>query len=503
MAAVGNLVLGHYARSTTDQNAAKALNYAEAAMNAQVQKISANLGKVQTQWGGTIGTPTWGNATYSSTLNTANNRFYAGSNNPYPVDTLFGGFLPLNSANGDYSVAWVQPAPLNLYNNDPNNPQYIYGQARINGVMRTVRAKAGSEGIFDTYALYGIKNLALGGNSVSIIGAAGTNGTVTSGDNDKTDNGLTQIVLAGPTAQNGTNSPTAANFNGITAPSATTQATTEPFPTIFQLANDIATSLKDRAAINNQTAAPFPAYAGESGFLNNNGIRNFNSTFNDNATSSDYRSTAWSGIIIKPDGKKEWDGTSTPNGSMPINGGISQSLFLIGRPWGSNFYMTGININAGGTIAVDLTRGPVNLWIESDATGGDSITGNFEVSGSNQFRIYYRNPNATQSNLNRGVLTLAGGGSSAINVNAYIYVYDRTVYTASPADPTPLGTEFGRFTITGSVYITGSVIAYEPSTVSGTVTINLPTNPGASAGEGILFYGLTSPWQEYDPVRGY
>jgi hypothetical protein len=85
-----------------------------------------------------------------------------------------------------------------------------------------------------------------------------------------------------------------------------------------------------------------------------------------------------------------------------------------------------------------------------------------------------------------------------MNVQAYIYVYDKYIYSGESS----IGSPFGTFDATGNVAINGSVIAYNIPALNGTVTITLPSNPGAQPGEGLLFYGITSPWQEIDPVRG-
>src|SRR3712207_4893373 len=53
-AGIGTLVIGHQVRARTEQDAAKALNLAEAALNYQIQRItSAGVGGVQNRYDGT------------------------------------------------------------------------------------------------------------------------------------------------------------------------------------------------------------------------------------------------------------------------------------------------------------------------------------------------------------------------------------------------------------------------------------------------------------------
>jgi type II secretory pathway pseudopilin PulG len=334
-AAIGSLVVSHLNRAYTDRDAAKAMNYAEAALNAQVQRISANLGGTQVKLdsaSSNLATATYG-------VDPVNDP--AGTWYPIGTKTPTSGYLPgVDAARGDYVRAWVWPSPLKIYNPDPTNIQYIFGSARINGVTRTVRAKSGSQGIFDTYALFGVSNMTLGSN-ITINGALGTDGTLSSSNGII--QGATSAVLAGPAASN----VVGGGSKAITSPTLTTQPTAEPFPTIYDLANDVATGAKQF------TGASVPPYAGT--ITTNNGIRNFTSS-NDNlsATMTDNTGVGTSG--------------SPADGSVPSG----STLKLPGKKWGANYYMTGISVS--GSLNVDLTDGPVNLWIDSTATYGDSIT---------------------------------------------------------------------------------------------------------------------------------
>ncbi len=455
---IGTLVIGHFGRSRTDQDAAKALNLAEAALNFQVQKINANLGKTQTPYDGTnIATATYGVDSDGNTLTRWPNEYPVGTTNPMS--------FRLALASGETCTSWLDPSPLNLYNNDPANAQYLYGQGTVNGVTRVVRAKGGAKGIFDDFAMFAMDRANLsGGSQLTVVGTAGGNGFINNPSNSAN---ISALLLAGPDAS-----------TNITSVPVTYSPAPMPYPPITGIANDAAKGIQDWPDDPNLTDDA-PSYGGTIPI--NQGILNFSGSNNDRAF-SDYRPT-----------DPTWNGMN-PNGLIPLGGTVANgyTLTLKGKPWGSNYYLNGIDIR--GDIVADLSQGSINLWIDSNKATGDSISGRFSAIGNtqNQFRIHYRNQN-NLTNANRGILTLGGGGST-LNIAAMIYVYD--VY------PYPGGNPFGAVTMLGNINMEGSLIANNIDN-RGSVSITHPSNPGAQRGEGILFYGLQTPWQEYSPVRGY
>ena len=60
----------------------------------------------------------------------------------------------------------------------------------------------------------------------------------------------------------------------------------------------------------------------------------------------------------------------------------------------------------------------------------------------------------------------------------------------------------GKVELNGGSTYNGSIIAYDVPKGNGNATINYPSNPGLSLGEGMLFYGWADPWHEVNPPRG-
>ncbi|MES2461708.1 MAG: hypothetical protein V4671_14080 [Armatimonadota bacterium] len=212
-AGIGTLVIGHYNRVTRDQDAAKALNYAECALNYQVQKLSVAIAGTA----GTIPASNFGTSE-ASPLVVAN---IAPASPAGPLNSD----LPLPVA-GDICTAWVTNVPqvLGVYKFDPYATNYeIYGKATVNGVTRYVRAKlGGGKGIFDDWAVFGDRGVEMIGN-MEVVGVVGSNGTIQINGSARADG---QAVY-GATAATDPNFP-AAYF-----------AAPIVLPTITEIANDI------------------------------------------------------------------------------------------------------------------------------------------------------------------------------------------------------------------------------------------------------------------------
>lgn len=441
-AGVGTLVVSHYERATADQDAAKALQYAEAALNFQVQRINANVLKGQIAYDG-------------SNLNEATYSVYDIANNTgrkYPVqlrgynfgvpagrDPILNDFLRLRQ--DDECTSWVYPN-LDLYN--PNqfvyNPnQFVYGQATINGVTRTVRARGGGFGVFDKFTVFGI-------NTLDIDSPSGSGGVVT-----------------------------------IDVPSGRNTDYNIAWPSITKIANDHATYIR---AFYNGTDAPY-----KNTISTDDGIKNFAAS-NDNDRVPNLPLDG----VFKPREEGE------PGEDVPM----SLTVTLIGTPYGANYYLPKLEISTSDdddaevTIKADVSKGPVNLWVDS-TNPEDTITGNVKISASDgddstKFHIYYSNSDPTK------MLTIGGPGEddeADMKIDAMIYAYDTL-------GSTPIETGWVRIHTVdddGSILINGSVVANKVE-LGGNVTIKRKPNNGVDVGEGVLFYVLRPTWQEYQPARG-
>lgn len=454
-AGIAILVLAHSEHAHSDQDAARALDAAECGLNYQLQRIYATTDQTQVAYNG-------------SNLESAT---YALAANPLPVQNkLYGGtasnlnsFLGLNTANSpaDYCKAWIQ------YAADPTGTQpldltssadlYITGQARVNGVTRTVRAKAGAGGLFQQWAIFGVQSINIGGNfsvtptSGSTVGIVGSDGTI---NISKPQNVGGQIVY-------GTGSPSSGlpySYGG--------RAVT--LPTIDDLANAAYLAGGYTASLNN-------------------GIAKF-STANDNLAYGQVTSGGKTLVAMPTNGV--------------LSGSLSYPIYLVGKGTTpdkvANYYLTSLN-GSNVTILANVSNGPINLWVNNTSTGNaalDKIQGNINIvsytaldasgnpvlnlQNSKLFHIYYSNQN--------GSMTFAGGGSTQ---NIYAMFYDYNLFN---------GVASGTINVTGTVTVNGAVYA---SAIGGTgsFAVNYPTNVSITDGAGIYF-GLRSPWQEVTPIRG-
>ena len=477
-AGTGTLVLGHQVSARTEQDAAKALNLAEAALNYQIQRITAaGLHGAQSQYDGTNAATASYGAPPSSLWPVPKWSTTRGNPQPLPIPgTLLThggkslhGYLDLKGVNtgdgsGDVWIAWVSPA-LDTYN---NSPQGIYGAATVNGVTRVVRVKGGAgddfegaRGIFDEYALFGIIGVRFNG-SLTSNRPIGSNGAITLGGSSS----VAGVSLYGPNASvSGGNYPTPQTYPNPIA-----------WPAITTIANQVA------AGLDSYAGADKPAYYRD--LSTTNGIRNFGPRplgSNDNALASRKRPHETS-----------WTGGLPPNGNLPPQ---ADNIRLVGKPWGTNYYLTRFEHTMD--IAADIKDGPVTLWIDVDEGGPTNLNAGsniraynsasnpnaddslLSVNDAKQFKIYYRNP--------AGHLTING----ATQFYALFYAHD-------VVDGTPVGT----IKLAGNATYNGAIIAYSILQGNGSVLINFPPNDGLSFGEGLLYYGSQGVWQEVNPVRG-
>ena len=479
---IGNLVLGHLQSATTDRDAVRALHLAEIGLNFQAHRISSRMDRSPQSYNGSNA----GTATYGTEAN------------PLPITDLLPtsvkDLFRLDPGDTFSSRTWVYPR-LNLYNRKADSSQWLYVEAVVNGVKRTFRVRLSTIGVFDQWACFGIDTLYMRGNGISVSGpgtanrfinaAIGTNRLVRIAGNP-----IIEPAVLGTITLHGVNPATAevpSRLWDVSVPYKYPVA----WPTITEIANQEAGYCK-----HDYPGADPPSYRGS--LSESSGIANFTSN-NDNAAFAVCRRNA--------------DQSTLP---FPANGAIPQgaTLHLRGQGYGANFYMTGLKVGGdNGTLTVDVANGPVNLWIDSSNTGIDDIAASITVmegtepaTSPDQFHIYYRN-------VKGGRLRLNGQASGGIAIAGMIYSYDNDEgddddandYTDDYDDPRTCGT----IELVGDVTVDGSLIAGTLDLGSLTppghtdITVRLADNSGASPGEGLLYFGFTTPWYEIDPVRGH
>ena len=473
-AGIAALTLGHLTRARTDADAAKALDMAESAFNFQVQRIFSTLDETQVAYNGSNAQ----GATYGllAAPLPATDKTYNGGGTT--LNTTFLGLnLTGNAATTDYAVGWIQyPADatrgLDLTSSED---VYIYGEGRVNGITRRIRAKAGAGGTFDRWAVFGDTAVDIGGSfSVTPTAETSTDGKVgIVGSNTLIDINKDTEAVGGQIIY-GTGVPDPGfpyAYGGRSAELATI--------------NELATA----AYRVGSTAGYYPASATETVEVFRGASAS--ATNNDNYTMATANGAAMSatGVIGNNDYPIKLRGRSTTQAA--------------------NFFMTrldGSNIR----IYVDVSTGPVNLWISNTATNAqanDQVQGNIDIVAYDQWDTANNRPllypvNENEKNLNNakkfhiyysnqhGSMGITGGGSTQ-NIYAMLYAYN--VFGSPPVAK-------GTIDVAGTVTVNGAAYA---SVVggNGNFQVNYPTNAGIGDLSGI-FFALRSPWQEVSPVRG-
>jgi Tfp pilus assembly protein PilX len=364
MAAVGNLVIGHNVRARTDQDAAKALNLAEAALNYQVHRItSTGLSGTQVKYNGSTGSwgvppsvatwpvPKWDlNPGTAKPLPVPANLITVGTKNLHPYLNLTG--VNTGDGTGDVWVSWVSP-DLNLYD---GSGQDLYGAATVNGITRVVRGKGGAVGIFDKNALFSMTSLSFRGN-LYVNGTIGTNGR-------------RPWSGAPPSWKPSSNTERVAPPQLATVtpliPAPTQYPNEQVWPTITSIADGVA------QALTTYTGGDKPAYY--SGIPTTNGILDFSAN-NDNSLGT-------------------YQADKIPVTPLPTNGNITttaKTIRLVGKPWGANYYLTDFGGNVD--IAADISGGPVTLWINVSPASTSPIN----INSGSRVRAYNATTNPTVS----------------------------------------------------------------------------------------------------------
>ncbi|MES2461580.1 MAG: hypothetical protein V4671_13430 [Armatimonadota bacterium] len=457
-AAIASLVLSHNNRARSDQDALKALYAADAALNYQTQRIFATTGLTQVGYNSV--TPNVEAATYGLRAS------------PIPVTgkTVNGTATTLNApsflnltGSTDYCRCWIEypTDPTTLLDLTTASAVYVYGQASVNGAVRTVRAKAGANGLFDKWAVFTNGVMDVGGSlsvtplTGSTLGIVGSNTFI---DISKDTDSVGGQVIYG---------------TGV------------PDPDFPYTTGGKAVEL---TSINELATAAY--LAGGYASTGQTGIAKFSAN-NDNLTLGTFSQGQNNTVAMPANGNP---------GSYPLR--IQGKTQVTGQPQKvANFYLTRLD-GSGVTIWADVSRGPINLWVNNTATNNqadDSLQGNVDIvaysawdtannrplqtlNDAKKFHIYYSNQ--------AGSLRITGGGSTG-NIFAMLYAYN-TFSTA----PTVAGT----IDVAGSVTVNGAAYM-QTLTGTGNFQVNYPTNVSIADGAGILF-GLQTPWQEYNPVQG-
>lgn len=478
-------LIAHHSRARVEQDSARALEMAESALNYQIQRIYANL----------AGTPT---AYNGSNVDSA---IYGLRAAPIPITAksynsgagVLNAYLGLNvtnvAATTDYCVSWIEyPGdPTRALTLTSSEDLYVYGEARVNGIVRTVRAKAGLDGLFTRWAVFTNQTADIGGSfsvtplTGSELGIVGSNGLI---DVNKDTDSIGGQVIYG---------------TGVPDPD---------FPYSYggravelQTINELA----DQAYLGGS----YPSTA-------NTGITRFIGT-TATATNNDNQAIV-SGVNQATVERNNGTQTRLPATGVFPSGGYSYPLKLKGKSGGANYYLsslTGSNV----TIWADVSAGPINLWVTNTSSGNqanDQLSGSIDIvaykksyidangngildtgeetpitsggkpyldtENSKLFHVYYSNQN--------GSLTITGGGSTK-NIYAMLYAYN--TFSTSP-------TTSGTINVSGTVVVNGAVYANNIGG-QGNFEVHYPTTTSIDDGGGV-FFGLRTPWQEISPVSG-
>jgi Tfp pilus assembly protein PilX len=486
---IATFLIAHHARVKVEQNSARALDMAECALNYQVQRIYANLAGTPTAYNGSnVDTAVYGlRATPIPVTGKAYNT------NAGVLNAFLGLTVTNDAATTDYCLAWIEypgdsTRGLTLTSSED---LWVYGEARVSGIVRTVRAKAGANALFSRWAVFSDSSVSVGGSfsvtpltpdpTTGALGYIGSNGTI---DIRKDGSAVGGQVVYGPATPD-------PDFPYVYA------GRTQELPTINELA--------DAAYL----AGTYPSTA-------NTGITRFVGT-TATATNNDNQSVISS---VNQATVERNNGTMTAlpaTGTFP-SGGYGYPMKLKGKSSGANFYLNRLD-GSGVTIWADVSQGPVNLWVTNTNTGNsanDQIQGNIDIvayttayidadndgvydageeatiaaggkpvldlENSKKFHIYYSNQN--------GGLTITGGGSTQ-NIYAMLYAYN--TFSTSPYTS-------GSVSVGGTVTVNGAVYANSIGG-NGNFEVNYPTTVSMGDGAGI-FFGLRTPWQEVNPVNG-
>lgn len=183
-----------------------------------------------------------------------------------------------------------------------------------------------------------------------------------------------------------------------------------------------------------------------------------------------------------PSGGLIWLASHNDNLSAvpPITTGkITNSVTLVGKPGGADYYVTEIYLTGSRTITFDNTLGPVRIWV-----------GPKDGSGRCRFRggTAAVNVSDNQDKMNYIYVATRDGIDIAGNerLDAVLYCYNKR------SDGTP----FGHVINSGNPTINGQILAYDAD-INGNLTVNYVPNPIKPLNYN--YYGFENSWVEVNP----
>jgi hypothetical protein len=423
----GSLLLGasHLTLSYTNSGYANALHLAEAGVNWELWKISHDPLAAD-------------NTPVEVTLPTDSNRSFRVHVEAYPG----GG-------------SW-----------DALGPFWVTSTGTVDGVPRTVKVVARGYGLSGLYALFGIDSLTVGGNA-TIVGATGTNGTVSINGSPTLDG---NFLFCG----------TATGDEVFPVPPGQVMHVplAESFPTVNELANMRAW---EKYGIDTDLGVDF--FDTSEGGVPYNDNASIVDTAGDPVNIMAYRVGPSTFVQVATDENPYLEDGITPN---PLYG---KKVIVLGP---GDYYFESFDVQGHSGIKIDDSEGIVNIWLGPAGGSGSSDM----INGS---CLFFTSQDPSHCNIYQGskrALSLLG----TMDMYANIYAYN---------GPDGSGDYYGIIDILGDGNITGSVIGYDVRKATGSATITFPstggtgpggTGPGPALGEPILFFGFEQGWEEVNPL---
>jgi hypothetical protein len=271
----------------------------------------------------------------------------------------------------------------------PGNSLIVVSTGTVNGAARTVKVTAtpvGGSGSNGNYAIYG-EGTSVANGSVNINGDVGTNAQLTFNGN---------VGVTGSVIFNGSGSGWQSNPN------------------------------KSYTVVHNSNAINWPTVTSiaNSTFTSSPGGLAYVAANNDNANYTNPKLT--STVVL-------------------MNGNGTQTF--IGKPGGSNFYLTSLTTNGNANIYFDNTNGPITIWVGPAGTastfvfnGGSSAV---SMSKSNAYpvRVYVATTNDVIQNgnteLDCGIYNINSSGQGRMIFNGNPTTYGSVICNSFNLNGTP------------------------------------------------------------------
>jgi hypothetical protein len=516
MAAMAIFAVSHYSRAGTEADYAAALNLAEAGINYEIQRISANPAN-------------------ADQLHPANNSLTWAAMAAHNIPPANG--QPQIPGSFKVCVSPIDEEPDNLAG--PTNAWFapsdltIIARGTVNGVSRTIKIKGRRKGLFDSFGLYGIVGAGFNGNYI-IDGTFGSNEPVNAVGNSSVHYG--NFVYSGPDALNATYPGNLGWVGGGASPAYGPYGIVihEPNPVSWPTTSNIA----DQAAAKKSGAAIAPG-TGITWFKNNNNnnlIQVFGANDSLNTTDPSFgarvsappigglqteshagnqywvlnNKAGWSQATVdsnvmdsNANGIKRYVFPPTtysyvnPSNSIPvgpINLKANKVIILPGSGLPNvyrDYYFENITQTGSQAVLVDTANGPIRVWLNAsdnyysatdDALGQWVFTTNLtapivtNTTNPSLFRIY-SNKGVVSGGGTKGVLSL--GGSNFFPGGMYVYN----------------GTVNSQISFGGGSVIYGSAIAGSFGG-NGNPLIKFPSVPNDGGEDPSIWFGFKDGWVE-------